>query len=154
MSNHDDTSPDSTGNELNALMTDAEQAAVRTLVDGSITSPIPEREGVIDSLFSALSHPGRRYILTFLLRSEGYVTMSEIVDYVVESTDGGSGPEFRRKVTVKLTHTHLPLLEEEGLLTYNMERQLIQPTDRTKLAAPYLKIALMQCEQLAELSNS
>lgn len=155
MSDYEDSHQVSTGQELTPLMTEAERTAVRTLIHESITTPIPDRDGVTDTVFSALSHPGRRYILTYLLRSDGYVTMSEIVDYVIEATDsGGSGPEFRRKVTVNLTHTHLPLLEEEGFLTYNMERQLIQPTEKTALAAPYLKIALLQRERLAELAES
>lgn len=155
MSDYDDSPQASTDRELTTLMNEAEWTAAQTLISESDISPVPEQNELIESLFSALSHPGRRYILTYLLRSEGYVTMSELVDYVIESTDSSSsGEEFRREVTVNLTHMHLPLLEEEGLLTYNMERQLIQPTEKTTLAAPYLKVALLQRERLDELSHS
>ncbi|WP_336328651.1 DUF7344 domain-containing protein [Halovenus sp. HT40] len=114
-----------------------------------------DRNGTIDSVFSVLSHPGRRYVLTYLLRSEGYVTMSEIVDYVVQVTDTEQSEEkFRQEVTINLTHTHLPHLEEEGFIMYNMERQIIQSTEKTALAAPYLKVALLQRERLAEVAES
>lgn len=150
-----DSDTHSNDRALTDLMTETERTAVRTLVHESITSPISERENMIDSIFSVLSHPGRRYILTYLLRSDGYATMSEIVDYVVDATDTAEDDsDFRREVTVTLTHTHLPMLDEEGFIMYNMERQLVQPTEKTKLAAPYLKIALLQRERLADLADS
>lgn len=140
---------------LSELMTEAERTAVRTLIYETVSEPAADRDGTIDSVFSALSHPGRRYILTYLLRSDGYVTMSEIVDYVVRVTDNEQSDEqFRKKVTVNLTHNHLPILDEEGFITYNMERQLIQPTEKTALAAPYIKIALLHNNQLAEITDS
>lgn len=142
------------GQHLSELMSEAERTAVRTLIHETITESSLDRSGTIDSVFSVLSHPGRRYVLTYLLRSEGYVTMSEIVDYVVQVTDNEqSGEKFRQEVTINLTHTHLPNLEEEGFITYNMERQIIQSTEKTALAAPYLKVALLQREQFAEVES-
>ncbi len=140
---------------LSELMSEAERTAVRTLIHETITESSMDRNGTIDSVFSVLSHPGRRYVLTYLLRSEGYVTMSEIVDYVVQVTDTEQSEEkFRQEVTINLTHTHLPHLEEEGFIMYNMERQIIQSTEKTALAAPYLKVALLQRERLAEVAES
>lgn len=156
MINNDDSQPrPDVGKHLSELMSEAERTAVRTLIHETVADSSLDRDGAIDSVFSALSHPGRRYILTYLLRSDGYVTMSEIVDYVIKSTNNEqSGEQLRQKVTVNLTHTHLPVLDEEGFITYNMERQLIQPTEKTALAAPYLKIALLQRERLAEAVDS
>lgn len=143
------------GQQLSELMSEAERTAVRTLIHETITESSLDRNGTIDSVFSVLSHPGRRYVLTYLLRSEGYVTMSEIVDYVVQVTDNEQSEEkFRQEVTINLTHTHLPHLEEEGFIAYNMERQIIQPTEKTALAAPYLKVALLQREQFTEVAES
>jgi len=155
MIDNDESQPVSdAGQHLSELMSEAERTAVRTLIHETVTESCLDRDGTIDSVFSVLSHPGRRYILTYLLRSDGYVTMSEIVDYVMKATDNEqSSEQFRQNVTVNLTHTHLPALDEEGFITYNMERQLIQPTDKTILAAPYLKVALLQREQLADLED-
>ncbi len=134
---------------LEPLMSDTERIAVRTLTDESTPDTTVSDRGVMDDIFSALSHPGRRYILTYLLRSEGYVTMTELVDYVMDRTQRRSSDgEFRRKITVQLTHTHLPTLVDDGFLTYNMERQLINETEKTQLVEPYLKLALVQQKQL------
>lgn len=136
---------------LGELMSDTEQIAVETLLEGAVPSEAVAREGTIDSVFSAISHPGRRYVLTYLLRSEGYVTMSDLVDYVMQETEYSKPTEeFRREVTITLTHTHLPTLAEEGFIEYNMERQLIMPTEKIQLTAPYLKTALLQQQELSE----
>lgn len=138
------------GNTMAPLMTDQERTAVRTLLDGELPPGTTQKEA-IDTTFSALAHPGRRYILTYLLRSEGYVTMSDLVDYVVKQSKSSGGDEgFRREITVALTHTHLPALEEEGFVEYNLERQLVVPTEKVRLTAPYLKLALVQQKQLAD----
>jgi hypothetical protein len=82
-------------------------------------------------------------VLTYLLQSEGSVACSELVDYVVERTDTAmTDEEFRRRVVTELTHSHLPKLEAAGLVKYNMERQLVDPTDLTPVAGPYLQLAL------------
>lgn len=137
------------------LMTEGERMALRILVEGTVTSPSVSRQGTIDSIFDILSNPGRRYVLTYLLCAEDYVTMSELVDYVMARTDVSPSDEaFRKKVTVSLSHTHLPRLDEDGFITYNMERQLIMPTTKTALVGPYLKLALVQQRQLTEALES
>ncbi|WP_436901110.1 DUF7344 domain-containing protein [Halovenus halobia] len=67
-----------------------------------------------DTIFTVISHPARRYVLTYLLRAEGYVTMGEIVDYVITSTDSSTDPqELRREVTV-LHHPKLRRPDRDG----------------------------------------
>lgn len=153
MINNNDETPDNQYG-LREVMTESERTAVGALIHETVSPDISADAGIIDSIFSVLAHPGRRYILTYLLCSDGYVTMSELVDYVMTETNHGrSGEPFREKVTVKLTNEHLPLLDEEGFVVYNMERQLIQPTQKTELVAPYLKIALLHRQRLAEASK-
>lgn len=137
---------------LGELTSDVEQKAIETLIDGTIESPAVGRGETMDAIFSAISHPGRRYVLTYLLRSEGYVRMCELVDYVMDRTEQeGKRGDFRREVTISLTHTHLPTLSEDGFIDYNMERQLIMPTEKTPLTAPYLKLALNHQRRLSEV---
>jgi len=136
-------------------MSEGERMAIRMLVEGTVTSPSVSRQGTIDSIFDAISNPGRRYVLTYLLCTDDYVTMSELVDYVMARTDASSSDEaFRKKVTVSLSHTHLPRLDEEGFINYNMERQLIMSTEKTALVDPYLKLALIQQQQLTDALES
>ncbi len=151
MSNDTDTRHDIGSTEYLDRPFDSEtNEELLTLVTDSIESSFAAERCSPDVIFEALSNPGRRYVLTFLLQTSGYVPVSKLVDYVAtksetKMTDDG----FRRNVTAELTQTHLPSLEESGFITYNMERQLVIPTELTRLAEPYLRVALLQ-QQLAE----
>lgn len=137
------------GNELGQLFTDAERFATRTLLEEAGEIETPQQTGTIDSIFQSLCHPGRRYILTYLLRAEGYVTMTELVDYVMEKTTANKQGDLRNRIAVKLTHNHLPRLVDEGFVEYNMERQMITPTENIKLVEPYLKVAIVHQKQFS-----
>ena len=150
MNENTDEGQEQSSPELRPLMTDTQRKAARALVEDMSLSGVSQKQETTDTIFTALSHPGRRYILTYLLRSEGYVTMTDLVDYVMERAHPVNSEAFRRRITVELTHTHLPKLDEEGLINYNMERQLVSPTERTQLTAPFLKVALVQQEYLTE----
>lgn len=150
MNNNDPPNASNNPQTMSTLLSETERTAVRSLLYDAGEAPQVNLSEDLDTIFTVISHPARRYVLTYLLRAEGYVTMGEIVDYVINSTDSSTDPqELRREVTISLTHTHLPLLEDEGFIQYNMERQLIQPTAKTDLAAPYLKVALIHREQTA-----
>lgn len=129
-------------------LTESQRTAVEELVETSLESPEDLEQLDINTIFEVLAHPGRRYVLTYLLRSEGFASMSELVDYVIEET-GHSMTErqFRYRVAAALTNTHLPKLAEEGFIQYNIERQIVLPTDRTALLEPYVTIALAQQRQ-------
>lgn len=119
--------------------------AVRMLVEPTITSERAAEQFSATSVFKTLRHPGRRYVLTYLLKSDGLVTLSQLVDYVIAQTDSSmTDREFRERITAELTHTHLPKLADEGYVEYNLERQIIGPTDLTPLVGPYLALALAQ----------
>lgn len=121
------------------------EAAIYAFINSSIESEYAVEHYSVNTIFETLTNPGRRYVLTYLLQSEGFVTVSELVDYVTTRTDSSMTDRgFRRKVTVELSHTHLPKLEEAGFIKYNMERQLVTPTELTRLTEPYLRIALAQ----------
>lgn len=111
---------------------DREREAVETVPGLSTTK-----------LFELLADPGRRYVLTYVLGSDGFVTVSELVDYVLgRTTSSMTRPEFRERLASELTHTHLPKLAAEGLVQYNVERQVVSRTEATALVGPYLKLAL------------
>lgn len=98
-------------------------------------------------LFELLAEPGHRYILEYLLQSEGAVTCSELVDYVVNQTNQTMpSTEFRQRVICDLTTKYLPELDEHNYIQYNMERQMVSSTDLTPIAKPYLLVALAQQE--------
>lgn len=99
----------------------------------------------VDTLFDALAHPGRRYVLTYLLLREEFVSLTELVDFVIRATESvRTRATFREQIVEELVRTHLPHLDDAGLVEYRMERQFVGPTDRTVLALPYLDLALEQ----------
>lgn len=117
--------------------------AIGTLVDLSRETGAETERFDPGLLFELLSDPGHRYVLTYLLGSDGAVTCGELVDYVTRRTDNTMNPEvFRQRVVAELSNTYLPNLDESGYITYNMERQLVGPTELTPLARPYLLLAL------------
>lgn len=131
------------------------EATVRTLARESIQSRYAAERLAVDTIFEMLTNPGRRYVLTYLAQSEGYATLTELVDYVMESTKTTmTDEEFRQRVTVELTQTHLPALDEAELVDYNMERQLVSPTELTPLVQPYLRVALAQQQVASTLSGT
>lgn len=128
---------------------DAERLAVKALTEETVPSSLDQ--DAINDVFKALSDPAKRYILSYLVRSDGEVTIRDLVDYVTARTSISEPEErFRHKLTVELTHTHLPQLVEYGLIDYNMERQLIRSTELTSMVKPYLEVALAQQTLIAE----
>lgn len=113
--------------------------------------------GSFDSgaLFEILADPGHQYVLTYLLQSNGAVSCTELVDYVVDQTDHTMTPDqFRQRVVSELTKNHLPELDERGFVQYNMERQMVDSTDLTPLAQPYLLLALAHQEMAKKGADS
>ncbi len=140
-----DTEKTETGAESDTSFDSEKREALYSFVQNSIATEFAAEQYSPDTIFELLANPGRRYVLTYVLQSEGYVTISELVDYVTTKTSAKmTDDEFRRKITTELSHTHLPQLEEEGFIRYNMERQLILPTEKTPMAEPYLRLALLQ----------
>ena len=141
--NSENHSENDTGGET--TLDEQKRDAIYTLVSESIETDFAAERHSTNRIFEVLANPGRRYVLTYLLQADGFVTISELVDYVTTRTNAKmTDREFRRKVTLELTHTHLPALEEDGFIRYNMERQLIMPTEATTLTEPYLRMALLQ----------
>lgn len=127
---------------------DESRPTIARLVDDSLPTEFAAHRLSIDTVFDTLANPGRRYVLTYLVNSEGYATVTELVDYVVENmdtsmTEGG----FRKNVLAELREDHLPELVESGLITYNIERQIVSSTDLTPVTVPYLEVALEQQQQ-------
>jgi hypothetical protein len=139
-----------------AVAFDTEEAlteAIQTIAAGTQDAVVASRRLSVGALFELLSQPGRRYVLTYLLQSEGYVTCSELVDHVVAVTDHTmTDRQFRKRVTAELTHCHLPKLEEKNLIEYNTERQIVSPTAKTPVVRPYLRLALAQ-QRIADESE-
>ncbi|MFC6973692.1 hypothetical protein ACFQL1_01775 [Halomicroarcula sp. GCM10025709] len=74
-----------------------------------------------DALFRALAHRQRRRLLATLVSTDRSA-VADLVDVLAgwESTeDGPVGPDDWRTLRAQLLHSHLPLLDEAGLIDYD-----------------------------------
>ena len=125
---------------------DVAPTTVRVLADCGVLSDQPDDSAFCpDSAFELLAHPGRRVVLAHLLSAGPTVTLTQLLDYVFTQSDTGShSPATRQEVTKAFTTTHLPKLDAEGYISYDLEQQRITTTDRTIKIKPYLVLAMVQ----------
>ncbi|QUO46871.1 MULTISPECIES: DUF7344 domain-containing protein [Halorubrum] len=87
-----------------------------------------------DALFSLLSNPRRRFILQHLNGIEGSVKLQALAGEVAaweNETDPESLTDKQRKrLYVSLYQTHIPKLEEAGIVEYDRDTGDIRLTDR------------------------
>jgi hypothetical protein len=75
-------------------------------------------DGGISVLFSALAHPLRRYVLYCLSGRDEPVSLDELAADVTNA--GYDEPdESATELVTALHHTHLPNLDEAGVITYS-----------------------------------
>lgn len=124
---------------------DIAPATIRVIADcGVFSEQSGESASFPDSAFELLAHPGRRIVITHLLSAGPTVTLSELLDYVFSQSDTGTESQSTRKeVTQAFTNRHLPKLESDGYVSYDMERQRITATDQTGMMKPYIVLALI-----------
>lgn len=77
-----------------------------------------------DAVFECLSAQKRREVIAEL-RVRGPATLRDLVDAVAEP---GDRPE---RVELNLHHRHLPKSADAGLVEYDPEKRVVEPTDRT-----------------------
>lgn len=89
-----------------------------------------------DQLFHLLQNERRRRALDFLRDRDGPVRMREVVDHVAAAEQGTSvdalRSDERKRVHIALYQSHLPKLDQAGIIDYDQDRGLVE---RTPLAA-------------------
>lgn len=83
----------------------------------------------VDRLVALLAAPPRRAVLEALVRADGRLTLTRLVSTLADA-DGDE-----RTVEIELHHSHLPKLDEAGLVDYDAAAGEVElSTDRTLLA--------------------
>jgi hypothetical protein len=95
-----------------------------------------------DVVFDILSSSRRRYVLYRLRETEGPVELTELAEQVAaweNDTDTDQITEQERKrVYVSLYQTHIPRLDEVGLITYDKDTGMIELADDATEIDDYL----------------
>ncbi len=125
-------------------------------VDGSTeTSPVDngavggqeENETVQlekDDLFHILQNQRRRRVLKYLQDADEAVDMRDIAEQVAawenDKTVQQITSDERQRVYIALYQSHLPKLDEKGVLNYNQSRGIVERTELANQFDPYLDV--------------
>jgi CheY-like chemotaxis protein len=96
-----------------------------------------------NDLFYVLSDSARRTVL-FHLRQHGVATLDELLDVLEAVSTEESGANDRINRRTSLVHSHLPLLKETNLLTYDRERDVVESTNCHDEIGEWLDLAVRQ----------
>lgn len=95
-----------------------------------------------DVIFELLKNRRRREVLTYLLEAEGTVTLGELAEQIAawenDTTVNALSSDQRKRVYVALYQTHLPKMDDAGIIDYDQDRGLIELSDNADLLMMYL----------------
>ncbi|MFC7045289.1 hypothetical protein ACFQH6_07600 [Halobacteriaceae archaeon GCM10025711] len=98
-----------------------------------------------DDIFHILQVERRRAVLTYLKGHEGAVDMRDIVETVAawenDTTVAALKSDERQRVYIALYQSHLPKLDDLGVIEYNQSRGIVERTDLASEVDPYLEVA-------------
>ncbi|NGM69751.1 hypothetical protein G6M89_12150 [Natronolimnobius sp. AArcel1] len=95
-------------------------------------------------IFEVLRNQRRRYVLHFLKQDGRPVELGDLAQQIAaweyETTLEGVTPAQRKRVYTTLQQTHLPKMDEAGILSFDSDEGVIEATDRTGDISIYLEI--------------
>lgn len=92
-------------------------------------------------LFEALSSRTRLQVLGYLRQRPGSPTDVEDLATTIAQSEGNTSTSAVRRRHVGLVHRDLPALEALGLLRYDADRAIVEPTDSIASVEPFLVLA-------------
>lgn len=96
--------------------------------------PAPEEPLSDDEVYHLLQTRRRRLVLRYLRDREGPHEMRDVAEQVAawehDTTLQELRSEERQRVYIALYQTHLPRLDDAGVIEYNQSRGIVDPTDR------------------------
>ncbi|MFC4357662.1 hypothetical protein ACFO0N_06830 [Halobium salinum] len=97
-----------------------------------------------DDLFHVLQNQRRRRVLNFLRTTDGQVDMRDIAEQVAAWENGKEVAEIssdeRQRTYIALYQSHLPKLDEMGIVEYDQSRGVVERTSLADSFDPYLDI--------------
>ncbi|MEY7849686.1 ArsR family transcriptional regulator [Natrarchaeobius sp. A-rgal3] len=121
-------------------------SSIDTSLPDEITSSVSQSaddEGLSkDIIFELLKNRRRREVLAYLLEAEETVTLGELAEQIAaweNDTDVNAlSSDQRKRVYVALYQTHLPKMDDAGIVEYDQDRGLITLADNADLLMMYL----------------
>ncbi|MFC6826274.1 DUF7344 domain-containing protein [Halopelagius fulvigenes] len=106
-----------------------------------------------DTILDLCEDKHRRIVLAVLAEQQRSLTMDDLTKMVVKHDHQTplteiSG-EIVTRIKIGLRHAHIPKLEEAGLVDYDSDRQLVEPTAEFDRVEPHLSAILGADPELA-----
>lgn len=118
---------------------DTRRDATRSTADGGRRSPT---ELTTDELYHTLQCERRRLALRHLLDREGPTDVDALATAVAtaerDTSADALSDEQRQRIRLDLYQSHLPKLDDLGLVVYDQSRNLVEPTPAIDALEPYL----------------
>lgn len=113
-----------------------------------------ERPIAFDTVLDLCDDRNRRIVLAVLAEERRSLTVNDLRSKILaqshQRTVSNVSEETRTKIRLSLCHTHVPKLESAGVVEYDPERQLVEPTDRFDRLEPHLSAILEADPELEE----
>ncbi|NHN47398.1 hypothetical protein G9464_07290 [Halostella sp. JP-L12] len=117
-----------------------------TSPDAQTTDSTDDEDSVLSKteIFDVLRNQRRRFVLQYLKRNETPVELGDLATQVAAweydaSVDDVTSAQ-RKRVYTTLQQTHLPKMDEAGIVEYDSSRGTIRGTDATEDLSVYLEI--------------
>ncbi|MFC4358581.1 hypothetical protein ACFO0N_11580 [Halobium salinum] len=97
-----------------------------------------------DDLFHVLQNQRRRRVLAYLRGATGPVDMRDIAELIAARENGKSvaaiSSDERQRAYIALYQSHLPKLDEMGVVRYQQDRGIVERTELADQFDPYLDV--------------
>ncbi len=105
-----------------------------------------EESIAFDSVLDLCQHHHRRIVLAVLTAERRALTLNDLTQTVLTYTQQtpitAASEDEITQVRLSLYHGHLPKLASEGLIEFDPERQLVEPTTKLEQLQPTLATIL------------
>ncbi|WP_224333834.1 DUF7344 domain-containing protein [Haloprofundus halobius] len=99
-----------------------------------------------DSILNLCQNQQRRIVLAILVAEQRSLTLDELTKTVFEYNHRTPLTEVsvdvRAEIRLSLYHVHLPKLASEGLISFDSDRQLVEPTEQFEQGQPTVSTIL------------
>lgn len=136
------TSESSTETENQSIVSDGAQAQEQSVSAEQAEHPEEEQSLAKDDIFHILQNERRRQVLRHLKGVDETVEMREIAEKIAawenDTTVANLYSDQRQRVYIALYQSHLPKLDDLGVINYNQSRGTIEPTPLIDDVTQYL----------------
>jgi hypothetical protein len=91
------------------------------------------------AVFEALSHSRRQHMLQYLVQRPGAIALGDVAEYIAIEERNVTRDQYERILT-GLVHTHVPHLDDAGLIRYDVGRETVSLQADVESLRPYLEL--------------